>query len=407
MKGWTIAESSFLSAEVAVITLLVLHFCGFAFYYRMKEEACDESIDDRLEGTEAIFNSALRRFEIFVHSEEDDSKVSAEETNSISIEKTVDYCHQVAGHTCEVLRAFQGKVLKPMVKGRLFIRELRLYEKMAQCPHLTSGLPKSFVPNYIGLALVHNNRMGPDEKTFPVETLYSKLVKIFSRASSIPPEIDYINSFVSKKLLPHLVLDDLTLNYKSPCVIDIKMGQQTYEPDANANKKKREIRKCPYQVITGFRITGMKVYDVLLSSYSYKDKQFGRSVQPDEVTAALKLFFWNGCTLRTEVIISVIEQLKQILYWFEQQMMLHFYCSSILIIYDGCTDSCYRNPSDGKNTLEVAAGNERSSSHTDLVQVKMIDFAHTLPSPIPKAVDHGYILGIKNLISKLTELINM
>ena len=43
-----------------------------------------------------------------------------------------------------------------------------------------------------------------------------------------------------------------------------------------------------------------------------------------------------------------------------------------------------------------------SSGATDLVRVKMIDFAHTLPSP--GGIDLGYILGLRNLISNLYEV---
>ena len=279
-----------------------------------------------------------------------------------------------------------------------------------------SGLPTLFVPNYIGLALVQSTqKMFEPGKSLRISTVQTLLVKYIRKLSKsfYVPEIKYINSCLEKNLLPHLVLDDLTLSYVSPCVIDIKMGQQTYEPDATSSKKKREIRKCPYQVITGFRITGMKVFDVMNSTYSYKDKQFGRAVQPDDIAGALRIFFWNGILIRKDVITKVIDQLKNILAWFENQNVLHFYCSSILIIYDGCMNR--GTISDG-NQIGEHLGSSSASRDTekmkprplpDLVQVKMIDFAHTLPSPIPRDIDHGYILGIKNLINKLNTIMNV
>ena len=77
-------------------------------------------------------------------------------TAVVSVDQTINFNHQVAGHTSEVLRGFKGKILKPMVKGNLFLRELRLYEELAESPlsdHY-NHLPRAFVPNYFGLAMV-------------------------------------------------------------------------------------------------------------------------------------------------------------------------------------------------------------------------------------------------------------
>ena len=416
MKRWTFDESFLLSGEAIALTLLLLPICGLALHRLLERKENDQIIPGDRGDEEHIFDSALKRFQTFIDVKKDDNpKTSERESSRISIDKTVDYVHQVAGHTSEVLRAFQGKVLKPMVKQRLFVRELCLYEKMAQSAVFESGLPKSFVPNYVGLALVQSPLAISEEcRTLgmsSMQTFLKKYIKKFSRSFYFT-EIKYINNCLDKQLLPHLVLDDLTLNYVSPCVIDIKMGQQTYEPDADSSKKKREIRKCPYQVVTGFRITGMKVFDVTDSTYTYKDKQFGRSVQPENITTALQTFFWNGVSIRKDVVINVIDQLKDILSWFENQKKLHFYCSSLLIIYDGCTVD---NSCEGK--IEESSGSRsgprnrtedaRSQPLPDLVQVKMIDFAHTLPSPLPNDIDHGYILGIKNLICNLNAIIDM
>ena len=417
MKRWTFDGSFLLSKESIALTLLVLPICGLAFHCIVEGKKRRSSDNDGSKDGESIFDSALKRFQSFIDVQRNGSHRTIErESSRISIDCTVDYVHQVAGHTSEVLRAFQGKVLKPMVKQRLFVRELCLYEKMALSTDSDSGLPTLFVPNYIGLALVQSTqKMFEPGKSLRISTVQTLLVKYIRKLSKsfYVPEIKYINSCLEKNLLPHLVLDDLTLSYESPCVIDIKMGQQTYEPDANSSKKKREIRKCPYQVITGFRITGMKVFDVMNSTYSYKDKQFGRAVQPDDIAGALRIFFWNGISIRKDVITKVIDQLKNILSWFENQNVLHFYCSSILIIYDGCMNR--GTISDG-NQIGEHLGSSSSSRDTekmkprplpDLVQVKMIDFAHTLPSPIPRDIDHGYILGIKNLINKLNTIMNV
>ena len=159
MKRWTFDESFLLSKEAIALTLLLLPICGLAFHCIVEGKKKRSSVEDGSRDGETIFDSALKRFQLFIDVQRDDTLRTIErESSRISIDSTVDYVHQVAGHTSEVLRAFQGKVLKPMVKQRLFVRELCLYEKMALSANSDSGLPILFVPNYIGLALVQRPR---------------------------------------------------------------------------------------------------------------------------------------------------------------------------------------------------------------------------------------------------------
>lgn len=401
IKGWTSVESSNIHEKSFALILMLLPIVGLA-HLRMLN--CNEKRNTYLNcenETVSLFDSGLQRFQMSSAlagiCTKDESAVSS---SPLQIDETIDYGHQVAGHTCEVLRSFKGKVLKPMLKKRLFIRELRLYERMKQNQDSNSAvLPEAFVPNYSGLVLVQTGPISTEGEYFLQKYLFNAVRNFLSRIFS-PAEFRFLNQYLDKNLLPHLVLDDLASNYRSPCVIDIKMGQQTYEPNAKSSKKMREIRKCPHQVVTGFRITGMKVYDVTNGSYSTEDKQFGRSVTPSNATEALRRFFWNGVEIRFDVILSVIQQLGEILIWFKHQTELHFYCSSILIVYDGSVAVS----KEAIVSMAELYTLDRNAINTDLVKVKMIDFAHTLPSPVPQILDHGYILGISNLIDKLRQI---
>jgi Inositol polyphosphate kinase len=397
----TSAESATLHEKSFAIILMLLPMFGLA-HLRMLN--CNGKRDTYLNcenETVLLFDSGLQRFQssstLTGECTKDESAVLS---SPLRIDETVDYSHQVAGHTCEVLRSFKGKVLKPMLKKRLFIRELRLYERMKQNRDSHSAvLPEAFVPNYSGLVLVQTGPISAQEEYFWQKYLRNAL-RNFLSLIFLPAEFQFLNQYLDKNLLPHLVLDDLATNYRSPCVIDIKMGQQTYEPNAKSSKKMREIKKCPHQVVTGFRITGMKVFDVTNGSYSTEDKQFGRSVTPSDATEALRRFFWNGVEIRLDVLLSVIRQLGEILIWFKRQKELHFYCSSILIVYDGSVAVS----KEAILSMAELYTLDRNAIDTDLVKVKMIDFAHTLPSPVPQILDHGYILGISNLIDKLRQI---
>ena len=51
----------------------------------------------------------------------------------------------------------------------------------------------------------------------------------------------------------YLLLRDTTATFTRPCVIDIKMGRQTYEPSSPAEKVDYEKKKYPEQATFGFR----------------------------------------------------------------------------------------------------------------------------------------------------------
>jgi hypothetical protein len=362
---------------------------------------------------------------------------SSRRMSDLSIKRTEDFDHQVAGHTCEVLRRLKGNVLKPMVKRHLFCRELALYEEMACSGTHTNcnTIPRALVPEYRGLALVDNNdsngassketggsfNLSPKQRKKSrglIQLISHSFVKVLSmikepqrRSSSI----SIPDTFYDDAILPHIVLGDLTGGYAQPCAIDIKMGQQTYEPTASEDKKARERLKCPYQSTTGFRITGFKVYDIVTGTFQSRDKFFGRSLTPEEVADGLSLFFKNGMYLRRDVILATIEQLERIHNWLRSQTSLHFYCSSLLIIYDGSVVDAREFPAPSSRFVKSNPHPEdrikkllplqgaSTSSCDDLVKVKMIDFAHTLPST--GGVDQGYLLGLKNLIACLYQIL--
>jgi hypothetical protein len=114
-------------------------------------------------------------------------------------------------------------------------------------------------------------------------------------------------------------------------------------------------------------------------------------------------FIDNGKEKRLEIYSKVLTELKEILNFFETNYMYQFYASSILIIYDG-------------EEIE------------NKVSVKLIDFAHVQKSKTfdyeksllekenikndnkevinLRQKDDSYIIGLKNLIQMLENIIN-
>ena len=103
----------------------------------------------------------------------------------------------------------------------------------------------------------------------------------------------------------HLLLNNITINYVYPCVMDLKLGTQTYEPDAPLAKRDRELNKYKAQSDIGFRIVGMRIYDPYHpdadgAGFRFWNKEYGRSLETvDQVKEALRQFFTIPTTTAT------------------------------------------------------------------------------------------------------------
>lgn len=178
----------------------------------------------------------------------------------------------------------------------------------------------------------------------------------------------------------YLVLQDLTAPYRNPCVLDLKMGMQSYEPDATNARKKYEINKYPEQQHFGFRIVGMRVASHPHSEQQQQrllDKHYGYSLKTEaQLQDSFQFFFRSNHeqNIRTDVIHEFLDQIQQLSLWFKQNQSLCFYASSLLLVYEG--DCTYINP----NNRPI---------------VRMIDFGH-----VRRKIggDHGYIHGMNTLV---------
>jgi len=195
----------------------------------------------------------------------------------------------------------------------------------------------------------------------------------------------------------YILLNNLTSHFSKPCVLDLKIGTHTYEPDAPEEKKMREITKYPQQVQFGFRMVAMRIYEPSNvkadeEGYVYYPKQFGQSLDTREsVKDALRTFLGGDSppeaikAMRSNAIKRILRKIKLIRGWFRDNDFLVFHASSILIIYEGETK---------ENTEEGV--------ELDMARVKMIDFGRVRRQP---GGDDGYRKGLCTLIGLLEEIL--
>jgi len=167
----------------------------------------------------------------------------------------------------------------------------------------------------------------------------------------------------------------------NPCIMDLKMGTQTFEPTAPAKKKMEQgaLDKYSTSELLGFRICGMRVYQPKTNDVKIRDKPWGMGVKSSCIDAALKEYIENGIRIRYEVYEQFLPQLEKIRNWFETQTSYHFYGSSILFIYDGA--------------LEVPK-----------VNLRLVDFAHTNIMNT-NTRDDGYLKGVNTLYGCIDRIV--
>eukprot|EP01006_Ploeotia_vitrea_P024678 TRINITY_DN57494_c0_g1_i1.p1 TRINITY_DN57494_c0_g1~~TRINITY_DN57494_c0_g1_i1.p1 ORF type:complete len:867 (-),score=42.59 TRINITY_DN57494_c0_g1_i1:149-2749(-) len=174
----------------------------------------------------------------------------------------------------------------------------------------------------------------------------------------------------------YIVMEDLTGGLERPCIIDLKMGDRGYGDDAHFKKKLQQLAlvNATTSACLGFRVCGIHVWHKDGQKFQVKDKKWGaRYISNETMDNAITMFLSDGVSIRTDCLPPYLSELRNILAWFEQQDVYRFYSSSILLMYDGATN-------------------------TTSTKVMMVDFAHVHTSS-RGVLDDSYLFGLRTLVN--------
>ncbi|XP_024521079.1 inositol polyphosphate multikinase beta [Selaginella moellendorffii] len=259
--------------------------------------------------------------------------------------------NQVAGHSFEEghvgsLVDDSGWFYKPLQDGARGEREIEFYQQFWSDERVPDEI-KEFFPKFRGSVLV-------DTANSPTPTRYA-------------------------------VLEDVTKSFDQPCIIDIKMGFQTWYPEAGeAYRKKCEIKDRESTTGTlGIRVSGMQVYDPSTRFKWKADRNWCRKLDNHGVEYAIRRFVSTNpfddenpnALLASKVYEAAKMELEKLTSWFEKQTFYHFFSSSVLIIYE-------------------------DHGAASKVSVKLVDFAHVTYDH--DTIDENYLAALKSLTSVLS-----
>ncbi|RZC32663.1 inositol polyphosphate multikinase [Asbolus verrucosus] len=240
----------------------------------------------------AVYKGA---YNTMVHTVEED-----QEEDYLDIPENMQlFTNQVAGHTNDGksygMIKHNGTILKPITKQKCGEREVQFYEEINGATDKTRAELREFVPKYYGKV-------------------------------AIPIKGNNIDC---------IVLEDLTKHYKEPCVMDIKIGRRTWDPTATYEKIMNEEMKyqdCKRDM--AFCIPGFQVYKIFNNQLCKFDKNYGKTLNKETVTQALKTFLNAESACCRSLIVQFLASLWRIQMWARKQRYYQFFSSSLLLVYD-------------------------------------------------------------------------
>ncbi|XP_062578576.1 inositol hexakisphosphate kinase 1-like [Saccostrea cucullata] len=194
-----------------------------------------------------------------------------------------------------------------------------------------------------------------------------------------------------------ILLENVAAQFCHPSILDLKMGTRQHGDDVSPDKKERFMKKCQNTTSSslGVRVCGMQVYQEDSDKYICVNKYYGRSLGVDGFKQTLHQFLHNGYELRKDLLDSIIKKLKDLHRQVQSLDTYRFYSSSLLVMYDV--------RSQDKDV-------EEASAQSNIVDVRMIDFAHSTHSgfqndtTVHTGPDQGYLYGLKSLIDVFTDM---
>ncbi len=203
-----------------------------------------------------------------------------------------------------------------------------------------------------------------------------------------------------------------------------------FQFQVSAAKKQRKIAKSANTTSStlGLRLCGMQYYNPSNGQWTCHNKYYGRTLSANGFTETLALFLSGGelANLHQDVLAALIEKLEALQDIIAKLDSFRFYTSSLLVTYDAGRPLSSSNGEPTRDVIEddVATASDSFAltriqrmllgmrfleQHSDVVDVRMIDFAHSTHKELRDSVlhvgpDESFLFGLRNFIALLRNM---
>ncbi|KAH8100309.1 SAICAR synthase-like protein [Cristinia sonorae] len=179
---------------------------------------------------------------------------------------------QVGGHAGVLTSEGGDMIIKPALPV-----EIDFYQSVGSDPAFAPLRP--FIPKFYG-TLKLEGTLVPEGKA----------------NSTAPVEIDLTHLRPTKddrRDKESIVLENLTMRFAKPNIMDIKLGTILYDEDATPEKKARmeKTAKETTSFETGVRITGFQVQDLTTGTAVNTPREYGKSLKKEQLPSGIAKFF--------------------------------------------------------------------------------------------------------------------
>ena len=246
---------------------------------------------------------------------------------------------------------------------------------------------------------------------------------VASHHPSILPFVPRFFGLVHTTRSDLIMLEDLKSYFKTPILMDVKMGtctaNQFYTPDkyhAKQLAKQRNGQTLNAPATNGFRIISIQnpspnnninnnnsTADITAGSkggskaYTVYTKLWSKARSPTDIVSGFKVFLGGGTRhgkMRVKEIEQFVHKMKAIYEWAERNTELKLISSSLLFMMEGEAGT-ETTPTTTTTTVQ---------EETPKPLLNIIDFEHVYYTK-DKTKDDGFLLGLGNLIENFQRLL--
>ncbi|CEP61466.1 inositol polyphosphate multikinase LALA0_S03e03488g [Lachancea lanzarotensis] len=319
--------------------------------------------------------------------------------------------HQAAGHDGNFTDELETLFFKPTNAI-----EVDFYQKFSQSSRQeeSEGINlSSWMPTFLGTL-----QLGFPENVSANAFLQSSDMEVPKNVASIT-NASSSSSIAANQEKPIIVLDNLLRKFKSPNIMDVKLGKVLHDDSCSEDKKSRlqKVSNDTTSGTLGFRICGLKIQKNELSigldtkfcesddeDYVAVNKFYGRSLTADNVEDAFKMYFARDylTQLQRESLCDVFQKRLMLLYNTLLDEDVRLISSSLLFIYEG-DPSSWEELGDRHELLEANYDPDSSDSEDEnagskcLSSLSLIDFAHSRHVP-GQGYDENVVMGVESLL---------